>query len=189
MINAHLTVPGRHEPRRERKDRFVRCRPSAARARGLLCVENDHQTAEAVARSFDELGVTPSDYTPWNAYPWYINRKPTTAEIRAGTEPLLRLIELLPRLSVVLLCGNDAQAAWKHVERARPDLTSTLLVIPTYHPSRQAIWTADENERARRIEHRTAAFRAVAEQLGNPICLAPRGSSRACDRPLGTDRW
>jgi len=152
-------------------------------------VENDHQTAEAVARSFDELGVTPSDYTPWNAYPWYINRKPTTAEIRAGTEPLLRLIELLPRLSVVLLCGNDAQAAWKHVERARPDLTSTLLVIPTYHPSRQAIWTADENERARRIEHRTAAFRAVAEQLGNPICLAPRGSSRACDRPLGTDRW
>lgn len=56
-----------------------------------------------------EAHLPVGELLPWNAYPWYINRKPTTAELDAAAEPLRRLIGLLPRLRVVLLHGGDAQ--------------------------------------------------------------------------------
>jgi len=46
---------------------------------------------------------------PWNAYPWYINAKPTVVQLAAGVEPLRGIIELMPRLRVVLLLGTDAK--------------------------------------------------------------------------------
>src|SRR5437868_12878523 len=42
---------------------------------GYLCMENDDPTAEQQARAFAEVGITIADTTPWNAYPWYINRR------------------------------------------------------------------------------------------------------------------
>jgi len=46
---------------------------------------------------------------------------PTGAEQQAGVDPLVRLIELLPRLRVVFLQGNDAKDTWRRVLVRYPD--------------------------------------------------------------------
>src|SRR5687768_16610513 len=46
---------------------------------GMLSVENDDPTAQAQAEMIETVGLTARDFTPWNAYPWYINAKPTAA--------------------------------------------------------------------------------------------------------------
>lgn len=74
---------------------------------GFLCLEDDDPAAELFATLLAEAGIAPSRMTPWNAYPWYINRKPNTAELTAGHDPLRRLLGLLPRLRVVMLNGGD----------------------------------------------------------------------------------
>jgi hypothetical protein len=114
---------------------------------GFLCLENDDPTAERFATLLDEAGLTPSDMNPWNAYPWYINRPLTANEWEAGVEPLRRLIVLLPRLQVVMLNGGDAKDTWKRLVAHHQETTKKLLVLPTYHPGRQAfIGTPDVRE-------------------------------------------
>lgn len=134
---------------------------------GFLCTENDDQTAERHTALFDSLGVSQLEFLPWNAYPWYINRAPSTTELRAGTEPLLRLIALLPKLQVVLLQGGDATKAWTLLERAQPSLVADrqLEVIETIHPSRQALRHIDPHIREARERRRTEAYTRVAEVL------------------------
>jgi hypothetical protein len=111
---------------------------------GYLCVENDDPTAEQQARAFAEVGIATADTTPWNAYPWCINRRPTASERQAGVGPLLRLVDLMPGLRVVLLQGRDAQDVWRRAVRHRPGLKHrNLSVVETYHPGRQALWSPD----------------------------------------------
>lgn len=134
---------------------------------GLLCIENDDQTAERQATAFAEVGVDPRDITPWNAYPWYINRVPTAAELGAGVAPLVAVLELMPRIRVVLLQGRQARDAWKRLRREHPELERDrgLAVLDTYHPSRQALWHPDLQERERRERNRREIYREVARVL------------------------
>jgi hypothetical protein len=120
---------------------------------GFLCVENDDPSAERYATLLEEAGLPVRELLPWNAYPWYINRKPTTAELDAAAEPLRRLIGLLPRLRVVLLHGGDAQQGWRRFARRYPDVANRrdLAVIKTYHTSRQAFWHPDPTVRNQRL--------------------------------------
>ena len=73
------------------------------RGSGFLCVENDDPTAERQCELFDQYGISPRSVLPWNAYPWYINRAPRAVERDAGAVVLGELIDLMPRLRVVLL--------------------------------------------------------------------------------------
>jgi hypothetical protein len=134
---------------------------------GFLCTENDDATAEQQATGFAAAGIAPGDVTPWNAYPWYINAKPTAAQLEAGVEPLLRLMALMPHLRTVLLQGGEAKAAWRRVLRRQPSLAGErrLQVISTYHPGRQALWSPDAKERARRRQERVNAYGRVAASL------------------------
>ena len=135
---------------------------------GFLCIENDDPTAENQARSFACVGIEPSDITPWNAYPWYINRAPATAELRLGLDPLARLLDLLDQVGVVLLQGKDAQRSWRLFERRFPTLVKDrhLTVLPTYHPSPQALFTPDPVVRHARSQHRKAAYVSAARAIG-----------------------
>jgi hypothetical protein len=100
---------------------------SSERGSGFLCLENDDPAAELYASLLDEAGIAPSRMVAWNAYPWYINRKPTSAELAIGVGPLKRLLDRLPRLRVVLLHGGDAQAMWLKLPLAiRTWLTPTV---------------------------------------------------------------
>lgn len=78
---------------------------------GFLCIENNDPTAECQAIAFALAGIGAFDVTPWNAYPWYINRAPKAAELDAGVEPLLELLDLMPSPRVVLLQGRERRRA------------------------------------------------------------------------------
>ena len=113
--------------------------------KGFLCVANDDPTAERLCELLGRGRIPVEATLPWNAYPWYVNRAPQAAELRAGVEPLRRLIELLPRLEVVLLLGRHAERSWDLLERAHPRLATNFEVLRTRHPGRQAfIGTADQ---------------------------------------------
>ncbi len=110
---------------------------------------------------------------PWNAYPWYINAKPGTAQLRDGVEPLRRVIEFMPRLQVVILHGNEAKRGWKMFLRQHGELVHTRGIesFGTYHTSRGALRanhpTAEERlvESRRREDHIRTAFTAAARIL------------------------
>jgi hypothetical protein len=137
------------------------------RGSGFLCVENDDPTAERQMEAFAAVGIVPGDVTPWNAYPWYINRRPSAAELDAGVQPLVRLIGLLPRLRVLLLQGGSAADTWRRVLKRQPEIVqaSRFVVIRTFHPGRQALWARDPEVRQARVRHRLDAYRQVADAL------------------------
>lgn len=135
---------------------------------GMLCVENDDQTAETQCELMAQAGLTPAHFLPWNAYPWYINRAPNASELRQGAEALHGLLALLPDVVVVLLQGRSAQRVWQIVIRMFPAIGSRrLAVIESFHPSNGALRTPDSAERERRREHRAAAWRQAAAVLGS----------------------
>jgi hypothetical protein len=131
---------------------------------GFLCPENDDSSAERYATLLDDAGIPVGEILAWNAYPWYINRKPRAAELEAGVEPLRRLLGLLPKLRVVMLHGRDAQAGWRRLERRHPDLVSRLEVVPTYHTSNQA-FIGPAEVRAARMAALREAFARTARRL------------------------
>ncbi|MCQ6555444.1 hypothetical protein NPS70_19905 [Streptomyces sp. C10-9-1] len=73
----------------------------------------------------------------------------------------------MPDLRVVLLQGGDAQATWRRLEKAHPDVAAQerFQVVRTYHPGRQALWSPDPEVRAAREQHRENALRRVADML------------------------
>lgn len=134
---------------------------------GMICAENDDQTAAMVATLIEGAGVSENEVVPWNAVPWYIdNRKPTNIELRAAAPTLVSLLELLPKLEVVVLHGGEARIAWQYALEAQPTLRRRrLITIETYHASVSALQSADPIERQRRIDHRMAAWRDAGEIL------------------------
>ncbi|MFC8045541.1 hypothetical protein [Nocardia sp. NPDC057353] len=138
---------------------------SGQESSGLLSLENDDQAAERYLEFFQTSGLRITDLITWNAYPWYTTRKPSTADIDRGIAPLEQVIALLPKLKVILAHGLDAQAAWRRFERRHPDIAGKLTVIPTYHTSKQALFTQDEAVRAQREDKLRTDFAQAAGHL------------------------
>lgn len=134
---------------------------------GFLCIENDDATAEFICNLFVDAGIDMSDVVPWNIYPWYINRKPQSAELEAGISPLIRLVDLLPGLRVVMLHGGDAHKGWDKLISRYPSFAEKkkLHVIKTYHTSRQAFWHPDPAVRDRRKKHLRDSFAKASKYL------------------------
>jgi uracil-DNA glycosylase len=134
---------------------------------GFLCVENDDGSAELQAIYLEEAGLSPRVLLPWNAYPWYVNRAPKTAELDAGAPTIHRLLELAPNLRVVLLQGADAWKAWDRLVRHAPTIERDreLAVVRTFHPSPQALFVKDPADRAARATRRREALFEVAELI------------------------
>jgi uracil-DNA glycosylase len=134
---------------------------------GFLSLENDDASAERFATLLDEAGIPVGETLPWNAYPWYINRKPTAAQLEAGVEPLARLLSLLPKLGVVVLLGGSAQDGWSRLARRHRGLVAGFEVVPTYHTSNQAL-IGSPKERAERMAKLKEAFARTAQLLQDP---------------------
>lgn len=134
---------------------------------GFICTENNDGSAELQAVLLENAGLSPYELLPWNAYPWYINRAPKAAELDAGVETILQLLELAPGLKVVLLQGGDADHAWRRLRRIAPNIEQErgLTVVRTFHPSPQALFVRDVDERAARVKRRAEAFVEVATLL------------------------
>ncbi len=141
-------------PRRSRPRACGAARPGpkagGAKGSGFLSVENDDPTAERELSFFVEAGLDPADFIPWNAYPCYINAAPTTAQLRAGTDPLRQVLNLLPAVRVVLLQGGHAHRGWRYyLPQANRHVVGErgIHVFATYHPGRQALWHPDPGEK------------------------------------------
>ncbi|RTY35931.1 uracil-DNA glycosylase [Chlorobium phaeovibrioides] len=141
--------------------------PMAQHSR-FVCIENDDPTAETLWHLFHNARIPAHDAILWNAYPWYINKNPTAAQLSIGIVPLKRIIDLLPQLKVVMLHGGTAHRAWKKFVKANPTLVKErgLCVIKTYHPSRQAFIHKDPKVREMRRQHIVDAFTQCRQELG-----------------------
>lgn len=59
-----------------------------------------------------QLGLRPEFILPWNVHPWHTpgeaNGKFTPPQITSGLKPLLRLLKVVPRASVLIAHGTEA---------------------------------------------------------------------------------
>ncbi len=149
---------------------------------GFLCMENDDPSAERICSLFAAVNIPAKDIVPWNAYPWYINRNPRAAELEDGVSPLKDLLDLMPRLRVVMLHGGAAQRGWRRLVRRFPSLVEDrgLAVLATYHTSRQAFWHPSVEERSRRMRHLEDAFARAAQLL--EVRAGATGAAAASNR-------
>jgi hypothetical protein len=135
---------------------------------GLLCIENADQTSTRQRSLFGEVGIDKPDMIPWNAFPFFIHRKPLAAELTLGARLLLRLLELPEvHITVILLQGNEAKATWKRLLRVEPEIKKLLglQVVETIHPSISALRTKKPGERERREADRRDKYAEAARLL------------------------
>ena len=116
--------------------------PAGAAAHGsrMLSADNDDGTAANVWRAYQHSELPREWGMHWNAVPWYIGVRGKIAAAKAhdveeGREWLLRLVDLLPGLSVVLCLGNAARDAVRPERERLEALGLTLLSAP--HPSQR----------------------------------------------------
>lgn len=144
---------------------------------GMLCVENDDDSAALQCELLASVDLTAADLTPWNTYPWYRDDRSSglrSRQITEGLEPLCRLIELTPNMEVVLLQGREAQTLWKRFGRKHPRVAARYTAVETYHPERTALRAPDPSIREARAKRRFEAFREVRRALdGHPAGRAP----------------
>ncbi|WP_336486046.1 uracil-DNA glycosylase [Methylobacterium nigriterrae] len=113
---------------------------------GFVSRDNATGTAANLFRFLAEAGIARRDSLIWNAIPWVIhqegalNRAPRRSELAAAGPYLAPLLDLLPRLAVVVLAGRFAGAARPAVAALRPGLP--VVAIP--HPSPTYVCTSPD---------------------------------------------
>ncbi len=72
----------------------------------------DHEAATRMLGVQWKLGLRPEFVMPWNVHPWHVpgepNGKFTPDQISAGLKPLLKFLALVPRASVIVAHGTEA---------------------------------------------------------------------------------
>jgi uracil-DNA glycosylase len=112
---------------------------------GMVSVDNDDRTAETMWEVREEIGISEDDALLWNVIPWVPDAsagKPNADELAAGVKELRSLLPLLPRLEVVVLCGEYAQRGWKKSGPVLNDVT----VVPVPLPSPRALTNQAKKE-------------------------------------------
>lgn len=135
----------------------------ATKGSGFISVDNADQTARNCWRARNEVGLF-EGVLHWNIVPWYLGvatKKPTAVQLADGAVRLRQLLDLLPNLETVVLCGEYAKEGYRsYVSRLfsgnGPD------AIETWHPSPSSL-----NFGTRRAEF-TAALRRAAVRSALP---------------------
>ena len=133
-------------------------RAAAAKGSGFLSADNNDQTAANLWRARMDAGLVEGCLHA-NIVPWYLGAasvKPTPLELADGAVQLRYLIDLLPRLDTVVLCGDYARQGWRRYVAGLFDGPGPV-VIETHHPSPQSL-----NFGTRRAEFSSAVRRAAA---------------------------
>ena len=130
-------------------------------------------------------GITFDDLIAWNAYPCYINSKPSAAQLKWALPVLDRLVGMCPQLEVVMVHGDDAQRGWRMYRKRYPESARRLHVVETYHTSNQVFSRVTPDVRRAREDKLRADFAEVAAILYPD--RAPQPSERS-DAPSPADR-
>lgn len=131
---------------------------NASKGSGLLSPDNNDQTAANVWHARHSAGLTHSALHT-NIVPWYLGVatvKPSPVELAEGAVQLRYLLDLLPQLEVVILCGEYARRGWRRFTSELIDGPAPT-VIETHHPSAQGLVRGD-----RRAEFYAAVKRAAS---------------------------
>ncbi|HEX8834538.1 MAG TPA: uracil-DNA glycosylase, partial [Abditibacteriaceae bacterium] len=109
---------------------------------------NPDPTARNFCTLSQEAAINRRGTVCWNTVPWYVGdgtriRAVEKEDIRQSFPYFKRLLELLPHLRVLVLCGKKAQSAKSEIR----DLTS-LPIIETHHPSARVlnVWPQKRDE-------------------------------------------
>lgn len=126
---------------------------------GFISVDNDDLTAANSWTLRNETGLD-DGVLHWNIVPWYLgpaSKKPNAAELKAGAQETLCLLDTLPELRVVLACGLYAQNGWRrHVAPHLPN--DNITIINTWHPSPLALKQPGKRDELREAFRRAAAL-------------------------------
>lgn len=103
---------------------------------GFVSRDNPDETAKNFLLLCHEARIDRRRTVCWNVVPWYIGagkriRAATGQDVASGLQSLGRLLELLPRLSTVVLVGGKAAKARGFVAERRPRVD----VVEMPHPS------------------------------------------------------
>jgi len=110
--------------------------PSGAAPR-FVSRDNPTGTARNLTRFLAAAGIERRETLIWNAVPWVIhaagvrNRAPRAAETASGLALLPGLLDLLPKLSVVIMAGRIAQRADTMLREIRPMLARITMPHPS----------------------------------------------------------
>lgn len=128
---------------------------------GLLSLDNDDRTARNCREAYERHGIRMADVVHWNVVPFPVagvkNGGSTPAERARGVQWTREVVNLLPRLEIVLLLGASARDGWERAAIARPGLYIPPGKIP--HCSMRGLNMAGGRERFE------AAIADVAQRL------------------------
>ena len=97
---------------------------------GFISRNNDDPTAEATYWFMQQAQIARKHAVIWNVIPWWNGtRSVTTNELREGSTMVTELVQLLPKLKVVVLVGLKARQAERFIKIAG------LQLIVSDHPS------------------------------------------------------
>ncbi len=119
--------------------------PQAVRS-GFVSRDNPDETAKNFLLLCEQAGIDRRRTVCWNVVPWYIGsgkriRAATGQDVARGLQSLGRLLELLPRLTTVVLVGGKAARARGFVVEQRPRVS----VVEMPHPSPMFINRSPDN--------------------------------------------
>jgi len=108
---------------------------------GFVSRDNDDPTAEAVWRFMAEAGIDRNLSVLWNVIPWWNGtREITRDECDAGKMQLSQLLDLLPRLQVVVGVGQRAGKAKKLIVARNLQFIASAHPSPINRASRRSVW-------------------------------------------------
>ncbi len=119
---------------------------------GFISTQNDDPTAEVLGTLLDKAQIALDDVIAWNACVHYIGsdqKKPSAKQLQHNLKPLAQLIELLPKLQVVILMGRVAEDSWSRFSGTYPHLASKICIFECPHPSKRGLMGSGPNRRSR----------------------------------------
>lgn len=134
---------------------------------GFIGCENDDRSAGTLARCLDEAGVSQSQVTPWNSYPWFLpdQKGVSVTRRKEGFDPLRRMLALLPKAHTIVTGGAVAHDTWSRLAKVNPSLTSSYRHLRTFHTSGRGITNGGRQLEQEGVDHVVATLR-VASQRG-----------------------
>lgn len=134
---------------------------------GFLSPQNDDPSAKRFLQCLNDVGLDLDRVITWNAYPWNLPKgeKVTAQRLNEGLDPLQRLLDLLPRLRVVLTMGGKAENSWNRLRKSNRSCVATYHVIKSLHTSGLGITNGSRHTAREGVEKVCRAMRQAMEIL------------------------
>lgn len=134
---------------------------------GFLSPQNDDPSAKRFLQCLNDVGLDLNRVITWNAYPWNLpnGEEVTARRLNEGLDPLQRLLDLLPRLRVVLTMGGKAENSWNRLRKSSRSHATTYQVINSLHTSNRGITSGSRHTKREGVEKVCRAMREAMEIL------------------------